>query len=240
VTSTYGLGGLTRSHDGASDKAAWGDYDNDGFLDLLADHKLWKNPGRENWRRNHYLKVKLEGGEGPAGLVNRSAIGAQVRIRVRNLGTITRQVSASTGKGMQNDLVLHFGLGRNGSPVDLDILWPGGFTQTVEGVAVDQLVTIGISPSFLRGDCNGDGSVGGNLNDAILLLSWAFWGGKEPPCLAACDMNGDGTASGSPVDAVLILTYAFRDSPSPPAPFPDCDLETDRTLGCETPPAACR
>ena len=102
VTSSVGLAGL-----GPGDTAAWGDYNNDGYLDLIADGQLWHNPGGIN----HWLKVKLLGGTHAKGLVNGSAIRAQVRIEVSGLGILTRQVEGNTGQlGSQNDLTMHFGL----------------------------------------------------------------------------------------------------------------------------------
>lgn len=115
-------------------QAAWADFDNDGDLDLISSGKLFVNQGN----LSHWLKVRLEG---DGATVNRSAIGAQVRIRLGD-AVLTRQIEAGTGEGNQNDLVLHFGLGAHGGPVDLEILWPGGVMQTVGGVGVDQLVVV--------------------------------------------------------------------------------------------------
>ena len=144
VSSSYGVSAL-----GASDQASWGDYDNDGFLDLIAGGKLLKNPGAANWSGNHYLKVKLVGGQGDNGVVNGSGIGAQVFIDVPGLGKISRQVEGNTGQGTQNDLTLHFGLGTYSGPVDLEVFWPDGTTQIVTGVSVDQLTSVvlpGVEP----------------------------------------------------------------------------------------------
>ena len=152
----YGLENI-----GSGDTAAWGDYDNDGFLDLIAADKLWKNPGAANWPSNHYLKVKLVGGDGENGLVNGSAIGAQVFIDVPGLGKISRQVEGNTGQGNQNDLTLHFGLGTNTDPVDLEIFWPDGTVQTRVGVAIDQLTTIGLD--MLKFELVPVADPGGNL-----------------------------------------------------------------------------
>ena len=139
VSTQYGVSTL-----GEGSQAAWGDYNDDGFLDLLAGGKLWKNPGADNWPDNHYLKVKLMGGHGQYAQINGSAIGAQVRVTVPGLGTLSRQVEGNTGSGNQNDLTLHFGLGTRTEPVDLEIFWPDGTTQLLTAVAVDQLLTVAV------------------------------------------------------------------------------------------------
>jgi len=104
-------------------QAAWADIDNDGDLDLLTGGRLYRNNGNSN----NWLKVRLEGG----GSVNRAAIGAQVRIALGNK-TITRQVEGATGEGNQNDLTLHFGLGQESDPVNVQVTWPNGETFALE------------------------------------------------------------------------------------------------------------
>ena len=77
---------------------------------------------------------------------NRSAVGAQVRIRLGDK-TLTRQVEAGTGEGNQNDMTLHFGLGRHEFPVDLEVLWAGKSLQTITGVETNRRFTIRFSES---------------------------------------------------------------------------------------------
>ncbi len=115
-------------------QAAWADFDRDGDLDLVTAGKLFQNQGN----KRHWLEVRLES-DGKS--INRSAIGAIVRVLMPDRKW-TRQVEAGTGQGNQNDLVLHFGLGEQAMPVNLEILWPGGRTQTVDNVTVDQILTI--------------------------------------------------------------------------------------------------
>jgi len=104
-------------------QAAWADFDNDGQLDLVTGGRLFRNPGN----KNHWLKVRLEGG----GKVNRAAIGTQVRLRLGDQ-TLTRQVEGATGQGNQNDLTLHFGLGGHKEDVEMEIRWTDGTRQTVK------------------------------------------------------------------------------------------------------------
>ena len=94
--------------------------------------------------------------------------------------------------------------------------------------------------SFVRGDCDGDTEVCSGVNDALVLLNWAFLGQGVPPCLSACDVNGSGEIEGV-TDAVANLNFCFIGSAAPPEPYPDCGPgnAADVLLTCETPPAGC-
>ena len=96
-------------------------------------------------------------------------------------------------------------------------------------------------PAFVRGDCNGDGSVGGSVTDIIFLLSWTFASGEEPPCLAACDVDANGSVSSPIGDAVYYATWTFLGGPQPGAPYPLCGALSvaDQSIGCERATADC-
>jgi hypothetical protein len=96
--------------------------------------KLFVNQGTGN----NWLEVRLHG-DGQA--VTRSAVGAQVRIRLKE-SVLTRQVEAGTGEGNQNDLTLHFGLGRHRGPVTVEVRWLDGTTQVQRRVEPNRLLTV--------------------------------------------------------------------------------------------------
>lgn len=119
--------------------AAFGDYDNDGGMDILVLNmnelpSLLHNIGgnRQSW-----IKIKLIGTK-----CNRTAIGARVRV-VTGKHAQVDEVHSGTSVMSQNDLRLHFGLG-SAEVVDLiEVKWPT--TQKVErftNVKVNQILTI--------------------------------------------------------------------------------------------------
>jgi hypothetical protein len=113
---------------------AWADIDNDGDLDVISAGRLYVNQGNDH----RWLKVRLFG---DGNVVNRSAIGAQVRIKV-NDAVLTRQVEAGTGENNQNELTLHFGLAQYAERVTLEVQWPNGVKHTVRNVKTNRQVTI--------------------------------------------------------------------------------------------------
>jgi len=125
---------------------AFGDFDNDGDVDILIVNlneppSLLRNDikAKQNW-----IKVKLEGVKS-----NRSAIGARVLVRYGGKGQAQAVLSQSSYYS-SNDPRLHFGLGASSS-VDLEICWPNGLREKFKGIASNQLVTLregaGIVPS---------------------------------------------------------------------------------------------
>jgi hypothetical protein len=126
---------------GSSYGCAWGDWNNDGFQDLIVAN--WMNETQENYlyknlgNSNHWISFRLEGV-----VSNRSAIGAKVYCYADIDGeTITqmREISAQTGYCSQNSLVAHFGLGNQSSVDSIRIEWPSGIIQIIQNPLGDQL-----------------------------------------------------------------------------------------------------
>jgi hypothetical protein len=116
---------------------AIGDFDNDGDVDvLIINHNeppsLLRNDVSGD---HHWLKVKLHGVQS-----NRSAIGARVTLRYG--GRVQAQeVMGQSSYLSFNDSRLHFGLGA-ATAADIEIRWPLGKIEQLQGVSADQLVTV--------------------------------------------------------------------------------------------------
>ena len=127
--------GVTASH--SSRGCAFGDFDNDGDLDILIVNmneppSLLRNDLKG---RHHWIKVKLVGTRS-----NRSAIGA--RVLVKYSGKVQAQeVLSQSSYYSCNDTRLHFGLGLSVT-ADIVIHWPSGAMEKYPGVKSDQLLTI--------------------------------------------------------------------------------------------------
>jgi enediyne biosynthesis protein E4 len=118
--------------------AAFGDFDNDGDIDVLIMNmgeppSLLRNDLKT---ANHWIGVRLEGTKS-----NRSAIGAVVIVEAggkKQMQTLLSQSSFIS----QNDFRLHFGLGEFSRTDTIRVDWPSGRTQTVAGGAADRYITI--------------------------------------------------------------------------------------------------
>jgi enediyne biosynthesis protein E4 len=121
----------------ASRGCAFGDFDNDGDVDVL----VWNMNEPPSLLRNdlsgsrHWLKVLLIGVH-----CNRSAIGTRVTARYGNRQQ-SQELTAQSSFYSVNDRRLHFGLGTE-TVAHLSIRWTNGNVETIPNVAANQLVTI--------------------------------------------------------------------------------------------------
>jgi enediyne biosynthesis protein E4 len=126
---------------------AFGDFDNDGDVDVLVMNmneppSLLRN---DVTSKDHWLKVLLEGVQS-----NRSAIGARVTVRYGGRSQ-AQEVLAQSSFYSANERRLHFGLGPATS-ADLTIRWPNGANEKVAGVPADQLVVVREGAGIVRRD----------------------------------------------------------------------------------------
>ena len=129
--------GAAISEPHASRGVAFGDFDNDGDVDILVMNineppSLLRN---DVSGAGHWLKVKLVGTRS-----NRSAIGAVVTAKYGERRQ-AQAVLAASGYLSASDRRLHFGLGA-ATKADLDILWPNGTREQILAVDADLLVTV--------------------------------------------------------------------------------------------------
>ena len=117
---------------------AVGDLDNDGRLDVVVNN-LDGSPEilhNELATRGSWLIVKLIGSGG-----NTDAIGATVTARAGSL-TQTQVVQSGASYISQNDMRLHFGLGRATEVDGLEVRWPNGTATTRQKVKANQIIRI--------------------------------------------------------------------------------------------------
>jgi hypothetical protein len=127
--------GVAAKH--SSRGCAFGDFDNDGDVDVLIVNlneppSLLRNDLRGE---NHWLKIKLIGTKS-----NRSAIGATVVVRYGGKAQAQAVLSQSSFYS-SNDSRLHFGLG-NDKTSDVEIRWPSGLKQELKAVPSNRLITV--------------------------------------------------------------------------------------------------
>jgi hypothetical protein len=117
--------------------AVAGDFSNRGAMDVVVNQIdgsafLLKNQSsRRNW-----ITFKLQGRKS-----NRSAIGARVRIKTKDL-TQWNSVRSGGSYISQNDPRLHFGIGSATVVDEIQISWPSGLESRLSNVPANQILTI--------------------------------------------------------------------------------------------------
>jgi len=121
--------------------AAYGDYDNDGDLDLLittnnGPARLLRN---DNANQNDVLRVRTIGAR-----ANRNGIGAKVVVKTSKGRTLYAMVRTGSSYCSQSELPLVFGLGKpeEGTTLTIEITWPGNQKDRVTDIKPNQSITI--------------------------------------------------------------------------------------------------
>ena len=117
---------------------AFGDFDNDGSIDLLVNPinglpQLLHCTSRTG---NHWITLKLVGTKS-----NRTAIGARVHCVTGDHQQID-EVRSGGSFYSQNDLRVHFGLGKAARVDTLEIHWPSGQMDRFVDVSANQILRL--------------------------------------------------------------------------------------------------
>jgi len=115
--------------------AAFGDYDNDGDIDVLVLNMgdtptLLRNDGGN---RNHWIKFRTVGTWS-----NRDGIGTRIWVTAGGL-TQMREVYMGSSFLSGNDIRVHFGLGRNKKAERVKVRWPSGLVEEFRDLEADRL-----------------------------------------------------------------------------------------------------
>ena len=118
--------------------AAYGDFDNDGDLDVVVTAnngpaRLFRNDGTAN----HKLRLTLTGSAS-----NRDAIGAKVRVTRVSGVPVLEMVKTGSSYLSQSERPLTIGLAAATKVGGIEITWPTGKVERLPGVAGDQNLTI--------------------------------------------------------------------------------------------------
>ncbi len=119
--------------------AAFGDLNNDGFVDVAINCNdgpalVLMNQGGNGY---HWLIVNTVGTRS-----NRDGIGARIRLVLDDGFEQHGFVSTAGSYASASDKRVHFGLGAYTVARLLEITWPGGTVQRVQNVKADQVITL--------------------------------------------------------------------------------------------------
>jgi enediyne biosynthesis protein E4 len=118
---------------------AFGDLDNDGFIDLAINCNnqpavILRNQGGNG---NHWLVINAVGTAS-----NRDGIGARIRLVGQSGAQQFVTVSTASSYLSASDKRAHFGLGKDQTARLVEITWPSGTVQKLENVKADQILTV--------------------------------------------------------------------------------------------------
>ena len=118
--------------------ASFGDYDNDGDVDVFVVNlndapTLLRNDGGNS---HNWLAVQVFGSR-----VNRDGVGARIRL-VAGGKTQWRTINGASSYLSHNDIRAHFGLGKQERVDLIELTWPDGTTQSVSHVPANRFLVV--------------------------------------------------------------------------------------------------
>jgi enediyne biosynthesis protein E4 len=117
---------------------AFGDFDNDGDVDIVVNNldgppTLLRNDGGN---RQNALLIKCVGTRS-----NRSGIGTRVKVSCGEHSQID-EVRSGSSYYSQSDFRLHFGLGQSVKADTVELMWPSGLKETFQDLSAGHLFVI--------------------------------------------------------------------------------------------------
>ncbi len=118
--------------------AAFGDLDNDGHIDVVVGDldgapMILRNEGGDG---NHWVTFELAAKKG-----NRLAIGGRVKVVTGDVTQI-EEIRSGGSYLSQNDLRLHFGIGKFTKIDLLEIRWASGKVETIKDIRADKFYSV--------------------------------------------------------------------------------------------------
>ena len=135
VSAEVGLTQLTKM---VGRGAAFGDYDNDGDIDIFLNHsnqpaKLLRNDGGN---ANNWITIRVIGTQS-----NASGIGTKITLKAGTL-SLFKEIHSGSSYLSQNDLRVHFGLEKNTKIDSLELHWPSGHKDKLFDLKTNQILHI--------------------------------------------------------------------------------------------------
>lgn len=130
----------------ASRGAAFGDYDNDGDIDILINsvNDLPELLRADSSNQNNWLTIKTIGVKS-----NRNGIGVRIKCITED-GSQIDEVRSGGSYYSQNDLRVHFGLGKNQRVKTVELQWPSGQVDTLNNIAANQFIIVKEKAGVIR------------------------------------------------------------------------------------------
>ena len=122
--------------------AAFGDFNNDGKIDIVVTvlNGLPQLLMNRSGNQNHWIILKLIGTKS-----NRDGIGTRVKVTTSH-GSQYNHATTAVGYNSSSDKRVHFGLGQSTVIDRIELQWPSGIKQVLTQVKADQVLAVRETP----------------------------------------------------------------------------------------------